>query len=131
VIQEVTDPCTCGDIINTISHGCIKSGDMATRIGKSTEAATKCLSVLKITGILRKSYPVDRMEGRIARCELNDDPLTFYHHHMSLTDDAMSDEERMDTARKVLDDHENDLGFVFERICARYPKDTWGGEAER
>lgn len=94
MIQEVTDPRACGDIINTISHGCIKPRDIATRIGKSTEVATKYLSDLKITGTLRKSYPVDRMEDRIARYELNDDLLTFYRRRMSLIDDAVSDEER-------------------------------------
>lgn len=94
MIQEVTDPRTCGDIISTISHRCIKSGDIATGIGKSIEVATKYISDLKITGVLRKSHPVDGMEGRIARYELNDDLLTFYRRRMSLIDDAVSDEER-------------------------------------
>lgn len=102
MIQEVTDPRTCGDIIGTISHGCIKSGDIATKIGKSIEVATKYISDLKITGTLRKSHPVDRMESRIARYELNGDLLTFYHRQMSLIGDAVSDEERGDAARKVL-----------------------------
>lgn len=39
--------------------------------------------------------------------------------------------KRGDAARKVLDDHENDLGFVFERICAQCLKNTWDGKAER
>lgn len=102
MIQEVTDPRTCGDIIGTTSHGCIKSGDIATKIGKSIEVATKYISDLKITGTLRKSHPVDRMESRIARYELNGDLLTFYHRQMSLIGDAVSDEERGDAARKVL-----------------------------
>lgn len=71
------------------------------------------------------------MEGKITRYELNDDFLTFYYRHMSLVDDAMSDNERLDTARRVLEDYENDLGFVFEKICAQYLKDTWGGKAEK
>lgn len=131
MIQEVTNPRTCGDIINAVSRGYVRSGDIAVRIGKSTELTSKYISDLTATGILRKSYPVDRMEGKITRYELNDDFLTFYYRHMSLVDDAMSDNERLDTARRVLEDYENDLGFVFEKICAQYLKDTWGGKAEK
>lgn len=131
IMHEVTNPRTCGDIIDAVSRGYVRSGDIAARIGKSTELTSKYISDLTSTGILRKSYPVDRMEGRITRYELNDDFLTFYHRHMCLIDDAMSDDERMNTAKRMLEDYENDLVSVFEKICAQYLKDTWGGTAEK
>jgi len=119
--QELREPSSYFQILQAISEGCTKYGEICNRTGFKTSKASQYIKNLINLRIVKKSFPVTQKKtSRYAIYRLSDNYYKFWFAFVYPNRSLIEDGKQAILLNVIQDKMKKHESFVFEEVCAEF-----------